>query len=160
MPRTCAPAVERALAKVSYEHGCWVFHGSRLPAGYGKIGSDGGRAGRMVLVHRLMYETFVGPIPDGHDIDHLCRNTSCCNPIHLEAVTRQTNVERGIGWRNGVEAAALSAKSETHCSHGHEFTVENTYLYTTKSGERKRFCRACRAAYNSAGWARKKENLQ
>jgi hypothetical protein len=148
MSKQNTPAVDRALAKVQYDHGCWVFHGSRLRAGYGKIGDDGGRAGRgMVLVHRLMYETFVGPIPPKHDIDHLCRNTSCCNPLHLEAVSRAENVRRGVGWEKGVATAAERAKAMTHCKHGHEFTPENTYDFTTPGGVQKRFCRTCRRIY-------------
>ncbi len=46
-----------------------------------------------------MYERHVGPIPDGLDIDHLCLNTVCCNPTHLEPVTRDENSRRAQYWR-------------------------------------------------------------
>ena len=46
--------------------------------------------------HRLAYERFIGPIPLGYQIDHLCRNPSCFNPEHLEAVLPSENVRRGL----------------------------------------------------------------
>jgi len=70
---------------------CWVWTGV-LSAGYGQIWDKG----RMRLVHRLMYELMVGPIPDGLVIDHLCRNPRCCNPAHIEPVTQKVNVKRGL----------------------------------------------------------------
>ena len=158
MPPKQTPAVDRALAKVSYDHGCWVFHGSRLKAGYGKILKDGGRGGEMALVHRVIYEAFVGPIPDGFDLDHLCRNTSCCNPLHLEAVDRSENVRRGIGWEKGAVVAAEKARAKAHCAKGHEFTPENTYLFTTPAGETKRFCRTCRRLYMAARYEAQRDN--
>lgn len=50
----------------------------------------------MIYAHRLSYELFVGPIPDGYELDHLCRNRGCVNPAHLEAVTHRVNVLRGL----------------------------------------------------------------
>jgi hypothetical protein len=76
-------------------------------------------ANRTTLAHRYVFEFFKGPIPEGFTIDHLCRNTSCVNPFHLEAVTRGENVLRGVG------PLAINAK-KTHCLNGHEFTEANT----------------------------------
>lgn len=87
-----------------------------------------------VSAHRWAYEHFVGPIADGLVLDHLCRNTSCVNPRHLEPVTQQENVLRG-----SAPAAINAAKS--HCVNGHEFTAENTYLRPNGW----RICRICRA---------------
>lgn len=88
--------------------------------------------GRNVLAHRVAYMDANGPIPDGLQIDHLCRNRRCCNPNHLEPVTIRTNVLRGIG------VTAENAR-KTHCIHGHEFTPENT-VHRPAGG---RSCRAC-----------------
>ena len=72
--------------------GCWEWQGA-LNQGYGVATCDGER-GR---VHRLVYARLVGEPPAGLDLDHLCRNRKCCNPLHLEPVTRAENLRRGIG---------------------------------------------------------------
>jgi len=69
---------------------CWQWVGSRTNNGYGQIW-DGGR---LVLAHRLAYETLVGPIPDGLECDHLCRNRPCVRPSHIEPVTHSANLKR------------------------------------------------------------------
>jgi hypothetical protein len=73
--------------------GCWWWKGARKRGGYGHMSVDD----HMKLVHRLAWELTVGPIPDGHEIDHLCKNRSCLNPAHLEPVTKEENVRRGKG---------------------------------------------------------------
>lgn len=78
--------------KVSSPCGCWLWTSVIAPTGYGMFA--GGR-GAMVYAHRWAYEATVGPIPDGLVIDHLCRNTRCVNPDHLEAVTQRVNTHRG-----------------------------------------------------------------
>lgn len=79
-------------------NGCWVWMASKA-AGYGKfrVGSQLDGTRRLVESHRWSYEALVGPIPEGLDLDHLCRNTACVNPDHLEPVTRQVNCHRGVG---------------------------------------------------------------
>jgi hypothetical protein len=76
-----------------YETPCWIWQLHVDPGGYGVDGRGGG--GRLRKAHRAMYEQIVGPIPDGLDLDHLCRQRSCVNPEHLEPVTRSINVRRG-----------------------------------------------------------------
>ncbi len=123
-------ALERALAKVEkQENGCWLYAGSLDKDGYGLMGVTGSGTQR---VHRLAYAVLTGPIPDGMEIDHLCRVRNCMNPAHLEAVTRQVNSLRSESF------AAINAR-KTHCIHGHEFTPENTYYRTPTH----RQCRQC-----------------
>lgn len=112
--------------------GCWLWTGTLDGKGYGTIGvkrSDG--TWRTAKAHRVSYETHVGPIPDGLELDHLCRVRRCVRPDHLEPVTSQVNTLRGEG-----PAAAHAAK--THCVRGHEFTPANTKI---RPGGRE--CLAC-----------------
>ena len=78
------------------EAGCWEYLGARTPRGYGNItvGSilDGTR--RVRKVHAVAYELWVGDVPEGLELDHLCRNSSCFNPAHLEPVTHRVNLRR------------------------------------------------------------------
>lgn len=126
------------LERISVEpSGCWRWTGQITREGYGRVWFGT----RTWYVHRLTYTQGVGPIPAGLELDHLCRNRWCCNPEHLEAVTRSQNLRRSplVGRTNA---------SPTHCPHGHEFTPENTRLvpYTRVDGSRgaSRACRACR----------------
>jgi hypothetical protein len=74
----------------------------------------------------------VGPIPEGLVIDHLCREPGCVNPLHMEAVSMETNTQRGLLDRGAFQRAV------THCPHGHEYTEENTAHRNDR-----RHCRAC-----------------
>lgn len=113
---------------------CWIWK-KPSGSGYGRLslGAEGvERKSKYVQAHRWSYEWYVGPIPEGFDIDHLCRVRACVNPDHLEAVTHRENVLRGIG-PSAIHAA------QTHCIHGHEFTPENTKIRS--DGGRR--CLAC-----------------
>jgi hypothetical protein len=115
------------------EDGCWLWKLTPDTHGYGVAARRTGKGSYTRLrAHRLSYETYVGAIPDGLDLDHLCRNRACCNPDHLEPVTRRENIRRG----NGYIAAKIAA---THCIAGHSLSGEN--LYVTPRGQRR--CRDC-----------------
>jgi hypothetical protein len=107
---------------------CWTWIGAKDAYGYGVVT----RSGRCYKVHRLIYASHFGPIPDGLQIDHLCRVRHCVNPNHLEAVDQRTNLLRGTG------PSALHAV-KTHCVRGHEYNAENTIVRPNGS----RWCRAC-----------------
>ena len=85
-----AARISDAVARDA-ETGCWNWQLALNAAGYGIIGVNC----RPRLAHRIAYEEFVGSIPNGLELDHLCKNKRCVNPEHLEAVTRSENVRRG-----------------------------------------------------------------
>lgn len=124
---------ERLFAKRvrNPETGCWDWIGGIGSHGYGALWD--GR--QMTVAHRVMYELVVGPIPDGLDIDHLCRNRACVNPAHMEPVTRGENLRRGGGFAGrGYEHHGQHAPDCSGCKGWHH-----------ARGERCRFyrCRVC-----------------
>lgn len=110
--------------------GCWNWKLYVNAEGYGSICVNK----KHWAAHRFSYVTFKKNIPKGLVIDHLCRNTSCVNPDHLEPVTNKENIMRG----NGI--CVINAR-KTHCKRGHAFTKQNTLH---KNGNlNHRTCRAC-----------------
>lgn len=140
----CAVESILELSRVDDSTGCWVWEGYRSPTGYGTVGYKG----RKAYTHRLMYVLFVGPIPEGTQLDHFrCDNRSCCNPDHVRPVSPRENTLRSSN------PAALNA-AKTHCVRGHEFTDATTYV--TRAGKRQ--CRVCMLIRQRAAYARIKQN--
>jgi hypothetical protein len=100
--------------------GCWVWLRAKTTTGYGTLTMDG----KTRYAHRVFYESYVADIPQGFDLDHLCRNPACCNPGHLQPVTHAENMRR--------------ARRST-CKRGHLLSDENVYV--APDGERQ--CREC-----------------
>lgn len=137
------PLEVRMLAKIrKTPGGCWVWLGAVGTSGYGRISS----AVWDDYAHRVAYTLWVGPIPPGLTVDHLCENPLCCNPGHLEAVTAGENSLRGDG------ACARNAR-KTVCRAGHSLVGEN--LKFNSRGDR--VCVTCKRQRDSAGRAKRRE---
>lgn len=108
------------------ENGCWEWTAGNR-GGYGRVAIHG----KLMEAHRWMWERTNGPIPEGLELDHLCRNRACVNPEHLEPVSHLENIRRG-------ETGAHNAR-KTHCKHGHPLSGAN--LHIKPDGERR--CRTC-----------------
>jgi hypothetical protein len=132
-----AAGKERILATaIRHEEGCWDHSGGSVAGGYGALNVRlGGRDAPKVTLylHRVSYERYVGPIPDGYEIDHLCRNIRCSRPDHLEAVTHAENMRRaGKG-------------DDVPCPNGHV----GDFHHSTASGQGRK-CRQCARNRRSA----------
>jgi len=142
MAKAQLTTIERLMNHVSPEpnSGCWLWMAAVDKKGYAKVGYNRPPRGYgMEFAHRVLYEQIRGPIPEGLDIDHLCRVRCCVNPDHLEPVTNAENHRRGI---------ARNAK-KTHCPQGHP------YDFTYRNGNH-RICRTCQNAHAAKYRLRKK----
>lgn len=101
-----APFAVRYWSKVEWasRDECWLWTGALNDSGYGVILIDDHRT--LMYAHRVIYERFVGPIPAGMTLDHLCRTRHCVNPTHVEPVTNAENVRRGVEARRAERNAA------------------------------------------------------
>lgn len=128
---TAAKFMERVDVQ---ENGCWLWTGSTLADGYGQIRHEGD-----TRAHRVAHVLFIGPIPEGLVVDHLCGVKLCVRPDHLEAVTQAENVRR-------------SKAHITHCPKGHPYDGPNLYV---RPGSQTRSCRACSRIAGRRATARK-----
>jgi HNH endonuclease len=123
--RTRAPLQERLFrGLVIRPSGCVEWTGYKLK-GYGRINTGGGF---IAYTHRVMYEMFAGPIPEGMTLDHLCRNPACANVAHLEPVPWLVNVKR-----------AAEANRRAECLYGHP--LDGVLRTGSHAGER--YCKTC-----------------
>ncbi len=125
------PIADRFWPKVDLTEGCWLWTGAKS-RGYGQL-YDGAR---MRQAHTLSYEMHVGPVPDGLQLDHLCRVRHCVNPAHLEPVTCRENLLRG-------DTPSARNLAKTHCPQGHPYDEPNTQ----RKPDGRRACRACSREY-------------
>ena len=122
---------------VSQPKACWLWNGFIHPTGYGTFRVS---PTRVAYTHRIAYQLFHGAVPDGLEIDHLCRVRHCVNPAHMQVVTPSMNVRRG------TSPAAQNAV-KTHCPKGHPLSGANLYLKPRGNGKVARVCLACRRYY-------------
>lgn len=104
-------AFERFVQKVALVGDCWLWTGAKPIAGhhYGQFRDE---FMRRMQAHHFSYEFFVGPIPKGLLLDHVCRNEACVNPQHLEPVTTQENTLRGIH----IVPCVHGKRARSHCA--------------------------------------------
>lgn len=141
----------RLVNNIIVNNGCWIWQGSKNKGGYGLSFIFENNQSRTIFAHRLSYEVFIGVIPKGLVIDHLCRNRSCINPEHLEPVTVKINTNRGIGsWANRLP--------RTYCKYGHKLTKLNTRYTSDKPGYK--ICRICAAKANKEYRLRRKNAIK
>lgn len=137
-PRNHPPAAPevRFWRHVDKTDTCWLWLGSGVRGGYGQFYLDG----RRVSAHRFAYKMLVEPIPDGYEVDHLCRVRNCVNPDHLEAVTLWENRWRANRRRKGIPAGRAEQPEPTvrECAAGHKIDVE---IWRVRGG-----CPTCRRA--------------
>lgn len=130
---------DRFWRKVEKTDSCWLWRGA-LVGGYGQF-----RVGaKAIPSHRWSFEQECGPVPDGLELDHLCRVRACVRPSHLEPVTHKENTLRGTSF------SAIEAR-QTHCKNGHAFDASNTL---PRSGGGRR-CLACKRDAGRRYWRRK-----
>ncbi len=124
--------LERFKEKVNIntKTGCWEWDASLNEEGYGQFWIDN----KTLRAHRVSYELFKGKIPQGLQLDHLCRVRNCVNPEHLEPVTNKENHARGLTGK--INHHCLK---KTHCPQGHEYIGNN--LYVDPKGHR--YCKPC-----------------
>jgi len=170
-----AARIQGKLDRKSHREGeCLLWTGTVFNTGYGMIRIDY----KMHGVHRVAYQLARGPIPAGHDIHHICRNRTCINPEHLEALSRRAHnhkthrdgveccarghyfSEENTYWApNGTRHCKVCRKLRdaptrkgrpTHCPQGHAYDEANTYVFTDSRGRSQRQCRICRREGNRA----------
>lgn len=139
---TPIPLRDRIIAgTIVDENNCWIWQLAVDEDGYGQMMIGAWQTGkvRCARAYRVAYEEFVGDVPEGLELDHLCRVTRCCNPAHLEAVTHRINAQRGDQgkWQ----------KVKTHCPKGHPYSGDNLVVHESAPNHRR--CRACMRAWGS-----------
>lgn len=145
---TLTPFPDYFMEKVAVApDGCWLWQGRQNRNGYGRLYVRG--SGGDQMAHRYAYTAAVGLIPEGYQLDHLCRVRHCVNPEHLEPVTQRENLLRG------ETVTAQSAAAEA-CPAGHSYSGDN--LYVNRKGHR--YCRTCHRERVAAARVRDPEKMR
>lgn len=127
--------------------GCWNWMGSINGKGYAYLwvpdeirNEKRPGKGRTLQAYRLGWVWKYGPVPRGSDLHHICQNTICVNPDHLEVITRSDHMRK---------ADTICGKNllKTQCPKGHPYDKENTY---TPPNRKARFCRRCERERHAA----------
>ena len=128
------PMIERFWLRVQKTDTCWIWTGAKTGSGYGVITGEYNSATKKcpaVLAHRYSYLIHNGELPE--ELDHVCFNTDCVNPHHLEAVTHAENMRRS-DMKRGIRSA------KTHCPKGHPYSGKNLFYRASRN---RRECRTC-----------------
>ena len=141
--RLLARLLDHVVRLPERDGGCWLWTASHnVQTGYGQMHVIRDGRKHTVAAHRIAYELLVGPIPDDMEIDHLCRNRWCCNPEHLEVVTRSENVRRGMHPHAILHRNSI-CKSGTHSLDDPD--------HAGMHPDGTRYCRTCHRA-NTRAW--------
>jgi hypothetical protein len=141
MAYTATSLYTRFMKKVTRTDDCWLWTGAISSNGYGNAWNGK----RQIGAHRMIYELLIGQIPEGLQLDHLCKTRNCVNPSHLEAVTAQENNARS-------SSPSAKNKIKTHCPQGHKYSSDNTHI--SKLG--RRHCKTCLNNHAKAYYWRKR----
>ena len=133
-------SLKKFFSRIEVKGVCWEWKAAKSH-GYGSSWLNG----KQIRAHRISYELFKGEIPKGYEIDHLCRNKTCVNPDHLEAVTHRENLNR-----SPCTIYTINSK-KTHCPKGHELTGNNLLKLNPPN---RRNCRICYNRYKKS-WRRR-----
>jgi hypothetical protein len=129
------------------DKGCWEYLGSHNGKGGGYCQFS--VKNKHLYVHRFMYEYYYNSLDSSLVIDHLCRNSRCVNPLHLEETTQKTNCRRGL--------VGINMSSKTHCPKGHPYNLENTHYIKNSNGNLARQCKTCNRI-NQKNYQERKKN--
>ncbi len=131
---TKRPSKSAVLYVVEDGTGCWIWQRATNRFGYGRMWNGG----RLVGAHRHFYEQANGPIPPDKCLDHLCRRPACVNPAHLEVVTHEINIQRGLSAKltsaQVAEIRELSGTGESNTSIARRFAVNANQVWKIVSG--------------------------
>lgn len=134
IPDMTPKQLQRFWNKVIKTGNCWIWTAHLNRGGYGQLKINY----KTYSAHRISYTLFKDDIPKGLKLDHLCRNTACVNPEHLESVTQKENIRRGSHINKGIKN-----RQKTHCPKGHEYSGDNLYF-----DKKSRGCRTCQRNRN------------
>lgn len=130
---------------IKYKNGCWVWPGKPDNEGYGRLSYKN----EQWRAHCFSYEIVFGQKAK-YNLHHTCENKMCVNPDHLEDITQSQHVQKT------PKHLAITNARKTHCKHGHEFTIENTYMRKRRNGF-SRMCKECVKRIGKVCWRKRKQ---